>query len=244
MTTICLPNYYALSDYTAQQIVNTIKEKPNCTICMASGHTPAMTADLLVKKLQREKIDYSTITFLGLDEWAGLDSSNTGSCAYFFQQKIFKPLQLPSQQYHLFNALAADLQQECAKMDALISSNGGIDIMVVGIGMNGHIGFNEPGTPFDTLCHIATLDDTTKTVGQKYFSEHVKLQQGITIGLGHLLQSKKAILMANGQKKAEVIYHTVHGTVSERFPASVMQQHAAGFIITDTAAASLLKKPA
>jgi galactosamine-6-phosphate isomerase len=240
MTTICLRNYYDLSDYTAQQIVNTIKEKPNCTICMASGHTPAMTADLLVTKLLREKIDYTHITFLGLDEWVGLAPDNSGSCHYFFQNKIFKPLQLGTQQYHLFNALAANLQQECAAMDERIAASNGIDIMVVGIGMNGHIGFNEPGTSFSSLCHVAALDDTTKTVGQKYFSGHIKLHSGITIGLGHLQQSKKVLLVANGAKKAEVIQKAVQGKVDEQFPASILQRHSNGIVVTDSKAAALL----
>ena len=242
MKTICLKDYEAISNYAADEIANAIKEKPSLVLCMASGHTPALTAELLAKKLLDENIDYSQITFVGLDEWVGMPSANEGSCHYFFKTKLFEPLQLNPSQCFLFNALADDLKIECAKMDAVIADKGGIDIMLVGIGMNGHIGFNEPGTSFNKLCHVAELDNTTKSVGQKYFKEETVLHQGITIGLGHLLNAKKVFLQANGKRKAEVIKKTVEGEVTENFPASIMQQHSNGFILIDEEAASLLTK--
>ncbi len=241
MKTIRFANYAELSDYTAYEIATAIKQQPSLVLCMASGHTPALTAELLVKKLLQEKIDYSQITFLGLDEWVGLPPSNEGSCHYFFRTKLFEPLQLDPSQCFLFDSLADDLQEECNKMDSIIADKGGIDIMLVGIGMNGHIGFNEPGTAFNTLCHVIELDDTTKTVGQKYFKEKTALHQGITIGLGHLMNAKKVFLKADGKRKAEVVQKTVEGEITESFPASIMQQHANGFVIVDEEAASLLK---
>lgn len=242
MTTLRFSNYEELSAYAADEIANAIKEKPNLVLCMASGHTPALTAELLTKKLLDEKTDYSQITFIGLDEWVGLSPENEGSCYYFFNTKLFQPLQLHPSQYFLFDAMANDLQAECKKMDAVIEKHGGIDIMLVGIGMNGHIGFNEPGTPFNNLCHVAELDDTTKTVGQKYFKEKTLLHQGITIGLGHLMNAKKVFLKADGTRKAAVIKKTVEGDVDESFPASIMQLHANGFVVIDEAAAALLTK--
>jgi glucosamine-6-phosphate isomerase len=240
MTTLRFSNYEELSAYAADEIANAIKEKPNLVLCMASGHTPALTAELLTKKLLNEKTDYSQITFIGLDEWVGLSPENEGSCYYFFNTKLFQPLQLHPAQYFLFDAMANDLEAECKKMDDLIEKHGGIDIMLVGIGMNGHIGFNEPGTPFNKLCHVAELDDTTKTVGQKYFKEKTVLHQGITIGLGHLMNAKKVFLKADGTRKGAVIKKTVEGDVDEIFPASIMQLHANGFVVIDEAAAVLL----
>ncbi|MES2848621.1 MAG: glucosamine-6-phosphate deaminase [Bacteroidota bacterium] len=241
MKIIRFANYAELSDYTANEIAAAIKQKPSLVLCMASGHTPALTAELLAKKLLEEKTDYSQITFIGLDEWVGLPPENEGSCFHFFKTKLFQPLQLDPSQYFLFDSLADNLQTECKKMDDLIAEKGGIDIMLVGIGMNGHIGFNEPGTPFNIQCHVAELDDTTKTVGQKYFKEKTVLHQGITIGLGHLLNAKKVFLKADGTRKAEVIKRTAEGEVNENFPASIMQQHANGFVVIDEEAASLLK---
>ena len=236
-------NYQDLSEFAATHIANSIKNKPSLVLCLASGDTPKLTVDLVVKKLKEEKIDFSKITFIGLDEWVGLPPTNTGSCHYFFQNKLIGPLQLQPSQYFLFDALAANLKTECEKMDKYITEKNGIDIMLVGIGMNGHIGFNEPGTSFDNLAHVIELDEITKSVGQKYFNEQVELDKGVTIGFKHLMHAKKVFLIANGSKKAEVVNKTVEGPVTENFPASIMQRHKNGFILIDEDAASLLSKP-
>lgn len=241
MKVIRLNDYQSLSDYTANEIAESIAKNPHIVLCMASGDTPKLTCELLVKKLKEEKIDYSKITFIGLDEWVGLPPTNTGSCYYFFQKKLIEPLQLTQHQYFLFDGLSENLEVECAMMDRAIADRG-IDIMVVGIGMNGHIGFNEPNTPFTNQCHVIDLDESTKAVGQKYFTEQVELNKGITVGLTHLMNTKKVFLIANGTKKAEVINRAVEGPVTENFPASIMQQHKNGCIVVDDEASSLLKK--
>lgn len=235
-------NYEELSGYMAGFVADSIKNNPDLVLCMASGSTPSLTCDLLVKKLKEEHIDHSKFTFIGLDEWVGLPPTNTGSCHYFFHSKIFEPLQLKTSQYHLFNGMSDDLKNECLKMDRFISEKGGIDIMIVGVGMNGHIGFNEPGTSFSGLSHVAELEEITKSVGQKYFTRPVELNKGITIGFGHLVNTKKVFLIANGIKKAEVIKKAVEGTVTTSFPASILQRHPDGIILIDEAAGSLLTK--
>jgi len=236
-------NYEELSDFAATDISDAIKNKPSLVLCLASGDTPKLTVELLVKKLKEKKIDYSKITFIGLDEWVGLSPTNSGSCHYFFQNKLIGPLQLKPSQYFLFDAMEDDLKSECEKMDKFINDRNGIDIMLVGIGMNGHIGFNEPGSSFDNLSHVIELDEITKSIGQKYFNEKVELTKGITIGFKHLLNARKVFLMANGSKKAEVIKKTVEGPVTENFPATIMQKHNNGFVLVDEEAASLLSKP-
>jgi 6-phosphogluconolactonase/glucosamine-6-phosphate isomerase/deaminase len=127
-------------------------------------------------------------------------------------------------------------------MDQFIRDNGGIDIMVVGIGRNGHIGFNEPGIPFENYSHVVQLDEVTTTVGQKYFTEATTLNQGITLGLQHLLDAKEAILIANGEKKAEVIKKSLEGRISVEMPGSVIRKHNNAAVIIDEEAASLLNK--
>ena len=236
-------NYQELSEFAAGDIANSIKNKPSLVLCMASGETPKLTVESLVKKLKEERIDHSRITFIGLDEWVGLPPSTTGSCHYFFQNKLIGPLQLKPSQYFLFDGMAGDLKNECEKMDKFIDEKNGIDIMLVGIGMNGHVGFNEPGASFSNLSHVIELDEITKSVGQKYFTEKMELGKGITIGFKHLLNARKVFLMANGSKKAEVIKKTIEGPVTESFPASIMQKHDNGFVLIDDEAASLLSKP-
>jgi len=125
-------------------------------------------------------------------------------------------------------------------MDNVIKVKNGLDLIVVGVGMNGHIGFNEPGVSFDLYCHVIDLDETTQSVGQKYFKTTTTLKKGITLGLKHLTESKKAILIANGTKKADVIKAIVEGPVDPKMPASIMKEHNKGWIVIDEGAAGKL----
>lgn len=233
-------DYKTLSLQVATEIASMVKLKPGAVLCFASGDTPRLAYNLLSEIAAKEGVDFSGSIFIGLDEWVGIPPENEGSCSYFLHNTIFKPLNIPSGQIHLFNALSGNLAGECAKMDKIIFEKGGIDLMIVGVGMNGHIGFNEPGVPTDKYSHVINLDNTTQTVGQKYFKQPVLLKQGITLGLKHLSEAKKVILMANGNKKAEVIKKAVEEVVNNNMPASIMQNHPGGIIMIDEEAASLL----
>jgi galactosamine-6-phosphate isomerase len=234
-------NYETLATVTANAMITLIQQKPNAVICLASGHTPLLPCQAFVKKVKEQNIDISKVTFLGLDEWVGVPPDNEGSCHYFLYNTVFKPLNLKPNQVHVFNAMANDLAAECKKMDNIISTKGGIDLMIVGIGMNGHIGFNEPGVSFTNYSHVIELDETTIQVGQKYFPSAITLSKGITIGLQHLMDAKQVILIANGEKKAAIIKQTVEEKVSNQIPATIMQTHTNGIIMFDEAAASLIK---
>lgn len=235
-------DYRELSEKTAGIIIDLIKSKPDAVICLASGDSPRLTCQIVAERGIKEQIDFSKFTFIGLDEWVGMPPANEGSCHYFFETLLVNPLQLSLSQVHLFDALSKDLLEECKKLDTVIAEKGGIDLMIVGIGMNGHIGFNEPGVSFDNYSHVIDLDETTITVGQKYFKDAVTLEKGITLGLKHLMNSKKAIVIANGNKKAPVIKQAVQGPVSNLFPASIIQQHEDGYVMIDEEAASLINK--
>jgi len=235
-------DYHSLSAQAAREIIELIKTKPDAVVCLASGDTPRLTCQLVVEKGIQEKVDFSQFTFIGLDEWVGIPPENEGSCNFFFQTLLIKPLNLSSSQVYLFNALSQNPPEECKKMDTVITEKGGIDLMIVGIGMNGHIGFNEPGVSFTNYSHVIDLDESTITVGQKYFKGSTELKQGITLGLQHLMNSRKAIVIANGAKKAGVIKQAVEGSVSNLFPATIIQQHEKGIVLIDEEAASLLNK--
>jgi len=235
-------DYASLSAFAAKEIIHMLKQKPDATLCMASGDSPKLTCELFVKKARDEKVNLSEFFFIGLDEWVGLSGDTEGGCHHDFNKRIFNPLRISPAQYHLFNGLSDDLENECVVMDKIIREKGGIDLMIVGIGMNGHIGFNEPGVDFKLLSHVTELDETTVTVGQKYFQEQVVLQKGITLGLAHLMNAKKVLLLAQGAKKAAVIQKAVEGEISNFFPASIMQQHLHGYVLVDEEAASLLNK--
>lgn len=195
-------DYQQLSEQTANELISLLKQKTNAVICLASGDTPRLTCKLFAEKAIKEKVDTSKFTFIGLDEWVGIPPTNEGSCRHFFESLLISPLKLSASQVSLFDAQVENLDAECKKMDKVIAEKGGIDLMIVGIGMNGHIGFNEPGVSFDNYAHVIDLEETTITVGQKYFKGATVLKQGITLGFKHLMNSKKVIVIANGSKKA------------------------------------------
>lgn len=233
-------DYHALSTAAADEMIALLNDKPDAVICLASGHTPQLTCELFVISALENKTDLSRFTFIGLDEWVGIPPEDPGTCHYFFQKELFQQLDISPSQIHLFDALAEDLDAECKKMDAVIAAKGGIDLMIVGIGMNGHIGFNEPGVSFELYSHVMELDDITKSVGQKYFASFTNLHQGITIGLQHLQDAKRVLLLANGSKKAELVKETVQGELTNAFPASIMQLHPNGVVMLDVEASALL----
>ena len=236
------PDYERLSNFVANEVLEYIKKKPDAVVCLASGDSPKLTYNLIAEKGRAQNINFQNVTFIGLDEWVGIAPGNPGSCKYFLMENIFIPLQLAPRQIHMFDGLSTNLAEECKNMDAVIHSKGGLDVMVVGIGMNGHIGFNEPGISPDLYAHVADLEETTKSVGQKYFKEQTRLEKGITIGLKYLTESKKPILIANGEKKAEIIQKALEGPVSMKLPASIIQKHPNSLVALDELAASLLKK--
>jgi glucosamine-6-phosphate isomerase len=234
-------DYQILSSHVAPEIIELAKNKPDAVLCLASGHSPVLTYALMAKRANAGEVDFSRCSFIELDEWLGIPPGKEGSCAFFLETKIFQPLDISSSQIHLFNALNSNPERECEIMDETISQKGGIDLMLVGIGMNGHIGFNEPGSSFDNYSHVIELDDTTRAVGQKYFTQQTALQKGITLGLKHLMQSKKVILIANGIKKAEVIRKALEGEISNQMPASIIRTHPDSVVMIDEEAASLLQ---
>lgn len=237
MTIRTFPDYQALSEATAHLIIEVLKQKPEALICIASGDTPLGVCKFLA---QADKKLFEKCTFVGLDEWVGMDQNDKGSCKYSVYQHLFIPLNIPSERLIYFDAKAQDLASECQKVNEFIASHGGLDVMLVGVGMNGHIALNEPHTPFDVYAHVSDLEDITKSVGQKYFTKPTILTQGITLGLGHLREAKLPILMANSSKKSRVIQRALTEEITEQFPASIFQKIEHSVIMLDLEAAQEL----
>lgn len=232
------PDATELARHTAQHIASLLQTKPDALLCLASGETPIPTFHALVELAQTGHANVNECTFVGLDEWVGFGPTDAGSCGYYLYRDLFGPLKLRPEQIHYFNAKAADLPAECQKIDAVIRERGGLDLLLVGIGMNGHIALNEPGTPFTNYCHVVDLAETTKEVGQKYFDTPTELSRGITLGLQHLTEANEVILMATGHRKAEVIRRAMEGPITEDFPASIIQTHPNAHVWVDSEAGS------
>lgn len=233
-------DYEALSRHTAQHIADLLNRKPDALICAASGDTPVGTYRALVQLVKEGKTSVEHCTFVGLDEWVGLGPESEGSCASYLQRELFGPLNIGPEQCRLFDAKAADLEAECDDMTRFVDERGGFDLILVGVGLNGHIALNEPGTPFNLKAHVSELAETTIIVGQKYFSEPTDLTLGITTGLQQLMEAREAILLASGSKKAPAIQMALEGPVTEEFPASILQTHPKGYVWLDQEAASEL----
>ncbi len=230
------PDYEALSHRAADEIIRQLQQNPEAVLCLAAGDTPRLSYDTLVARAAQEGFDFSQCTFVGLDEWVGIPPDNAGSCSWFLHLHLFKPLAISPSQIYLFDALSSDLEAECRKMNDIIREKGGIDLMLVGIGMNGHIGFNEPGTPADSYAHVIDLDATTRSVGQKYFNQQTSLSKGITLGLKHLLEARHAILIASGHRKADIIRQALEGPVTSDIPATILRTHPNCDLMVDEAA--------
>ena len=228
-----------LAKHTAEKIYQQILEKPNSLLCLAGGETPRLTYQCLVEMLLENNINVSKLKFISLDEWVGIAKNNLGSCFYFLNETIYQPLAIAQKNIFFFDAMSDDLKFELVKINNVVECNQGIDLMLAGVGMNGHVGFNEPGISGDLSAHIINLDAITQNVGQKYFSEDTKLTQGITLGMGQFVQSKTAILLATGKKKAGIVQKLLQEPISNSVPASYIRQHHNGFVFLDQEAASL-----
>lgn len=235
-----LKDHQELSEFVATAILHQVMEKPDSVICIASGDTPKLAYELAAEKGQNQQINFEKVRFIGLDEWVGVPVDLPGNCGEFLKKTILNPLGIPEKHIFLFDSMATDLEQECEKMDMVIDKLGGIDLMVVGIGMNGHIGFNEPGVSTQLKSHVALLQETTRSVGQKYFKQQVPIEKGITLGLQHLQDARKVILMANGRHKSEIIQKTLEKGFSDDVPASLLRNLDNSMVILDQDAASLL----
>lgn len=240
MKTFISEDYAQLSQAVAQKVTDCVKAKPNALICIAGGDTPLGVFAALVEAQKQERVDFSRTQFLGLDEWLGLGKADKGSCREMVWSHLFDKLALRDEQICFFDGLTNNPKAECQRVDGYIAQHGPIDCIVLGIGMNGHIGFNEPGAALDNTCHVIDLDPITQTVSVKYFGTARDVKQGISLGLKTILAAKQIVLMASGEKKAPIVAETVNHPATNAIPSTLVKttQHATLFV--DKAAASLL----
>ncbi|MFT6879913.1 MAG: galactosamine-6-phosphate isomerase [Arcticibacterium sp.] len=227
-----------LSESVAGFIIALLKEKPNATLVLTSGDTPKRAYQIISQKAPKGL--FKNCLIIGLDEWVGIGPENEGSCCSIVKENLLKPQAIPESNYTFFDSLNIDLDAECIRVDNLIKARGGLDFILVGIGLNGHIGLNEPGYSFGHYCHVTEIAQMTIDVGQKYFKTETPLTKGITVGLKHLLEAKAAMIMASGIKKAAIIKETVSAKISPEIPSTVFQLHANGYVWLDEAAGRLI----
>ena len=240
MKTHTYPDYPHLCNAVAQNIIDCVKAKPEALICIAGGDTPLGVFKILVETHQQARVDFSHCRFVGLDEWIGLGQTDKGSCREMLWNHLFKKLNLRDEQVCFFDGLSSSPQEECLRVDRYIEQYGPIDYIVLGIGMNGHIGFNEPGVSPENTSHIIQLDPITQSVSVKYFDTVREVKQGISLGLKTILAARSIILMANGEKKAAIVAKTINEPASNKIPSTLIKVAPQATLYIDNAAASTL----
>jgi glucosamine-6-phosphate isomerase len=240
MKQIIYKDYTELSVKTAEMIAAIITEKPDALLCFPAGETSLGTFEHLVKLHKTGKLSFKKCRIVGLDEWANIGEMKSENCFSFMKKHLFDLIDYSEENLCFFDGESSDLKSECNRTDSFIRKNGPIDMMLLGAGMNGHLGLNEPGTPFNLYSHIVELDETTKVVGQKYFSGKVILSKGVSLGIKYVMESKTVILQMNGSRKAEVARKLIDSDVSPSFPASAIKAHSNSYLLLDKEAAGKL----
>ena len=235
-------DYNELSIKAAKKVADYINSNPNKLVCFAAGNTPLGMLRELVTIQDRGEVDLSTVYYAALDEWVGLGLDDAGSCVKVMTDVFYQPAGIPKKMIHLFNGLDKNTDRQCREMERWLSSHGGIGFTLLGIGMNGHIGLNEPGTPETEGCLSVPLADITKLVSFKYFGRELPITTGITIGLRTLLGACTVVLLASGSAKAPIIKSSLQGPITLSVPASLFQKHENIFAMLDKKAASLLER--
>lgn len=226
MKFIVVDSYEKLSRKAANIIAAQMISKPGCVLGLATGSSPIGTYENLAKMCADGDIDFADVTSVNLDEYAGLDASNDQSYRYFMNTNLFSKVNIDIKRTHVPDGCAADLSKEGERYDKLIEELGGIDLQLLGIGLDGHIGFNEPDDVFTAETHCVELDESTIEANARFFASKDDVpRQAITMGMKSIMQAKKILLIANGQNKKEILEKAFYGPVSPKVPASILQLH-------------------
>lgn len=234
-------DYDEMSRITASRIIRHINENPTGLYCFAGGDTPVGTMRLIACAAREGLVDLAQAYFVELDEWVGVDERDPGSCISYLRRNLYEPAGIDETRVHRFDSTAADLEGECAAADEFVAVHGGISLALLGVGVNGHLGFNEPDSALDAAAHVVELTETTRTVGTKYFDSatpeaHTAASQGITLGLAQLLGARELIIQANGAKKHDAIARVLKGVYDPAWPVTCMWRHQNACLVVDEAA--------
>jgi len=241
MKVIITKNYNDMSAKAARFVLAQLWRKPNAVLGFATGETPIGMYKQLVRAHEQGRADFGHVTTFNLDEYWGLSQNDPNGYHHFMSQYLFKKVNVPLSQIHLPPGRAEDAEEASREYEQLIKKAGGIDVQVLGIAPNGHIGFNEPGTPFDSRTHLAKLSAETRRKNAVHFNKKPVPSHAITMGLGTIMEAKKIVLLASGKEKAHAVADAIEGKVTTRVPASVLQWHPDVTVILDEAAASRLQ---
>ncbi len=225
----------------AEIFTNEVKNNPDCVLGLATGASPIPTYQNIIATYNKGGISFKGVKTYNLDEYCNLPKADKNSYYTFMHEQLFNSLDILEENVHFLDGNAADCEAECQRYDNEINATGGIDIQLLGIGNNAHIGFNEPADEFTTGSFKVQLTESTINANKIYFDENPMPTHALTMGIKQIMAAKKIVLIATGPKKAEAVKNMIEGAVTPQVPASILQEHADVIIFLDEAAASLLK---
>ncbi len=232
-------NSKQIDEEVANIFIQTIQNNPHCVLGLATGSSPLGVYQRLVQACNNHQVSFKDVTTFNLDEYVGLSEDHPQSYRYFMNHNLFNHIDIDKKNTHVPSGLN---MEEVTNYDTKIQKAGGIDLQILGIGSNGHIAFNEPGTPLDSFTHIVELKESTRKDNARFFNSMEEVPtHAVSMGLASILKAKKIVLIATGQNKAKAIQALVENDVNVSLPASVLKNHPDATIYVDEAAASLLK---
>lgn len=240
MKVIITENYAEMSQKAAEIIIEIVKNNPNAVLGLATGSSPIGTYQNMIKDHQENGTSYKNVSSVNLDEYVSLTADHDQSYAYFMRTNLFDHIDIDQKNTNLPNGVASDLQAECDRYNKLLETLVP-DVQVLGLGSNGHIGFNEPNTPFDAVTHPVKLTENTIKDNSRLFNSIDEVpRQALSMGIKNIMQAKSILMVVSGKNKAEAVKGMVQGKITPELPASVLQLHPFVTIVCDKDAASLL----
>ena len=237
MKVIVCESYEDMSRRAAKIFAETIVEKPTCVLGFATGSTPLGMYNEFIRMHKEEGLDFSRATSFNLDEYYPISPDNDQSYRYFMEKNLFEHINIPASATHVPNGSAIDAEAECAAYDKMIEDFGGIDIQVLGIGVNGHIAFNEPDDALVAATHVTTLTDSTVEANSRFFASKDDVPRyALTMGIGSIMKARKIVLLASGANKKDALSVLLSGKITTACPASVLNMHPDVTILCDSAA--------
>ncbi|WP_026486119.1 glucosamine-6-phosphate deaminase [Caldanaerobius polysaccharolyticus] len=234
-------DYKDMSRKAAEMVAWEIKNKPDLVLGLATGSTPLGMYGELVEMYKKGIIDFSNVVSFNLDEYIGLPADHEQSYHYYMHKNFFDHINIKPENIHIPDGCAEDLEKECERYEEAIRESGGIDLQILGLGVNGHIGFNEPDTNIDTKTHVVQLAKETIEANKRFFHSAEEVpRKAITMGVGTIMKAKKIMLLASGQNKAKAIRETIKGYLTTNVPSTVLALHPDVTLVIDRKAASLI----
>lgn len=242
MLVIVKDSYEEMGKEAALIIVDRLRKKPNLVLGLATGSTPLSLYRELIRLHHEEGLDFSKVVTFNLDEYVGLLPTHDQSYHRFMRKNLFDQLNIPDSHIHVPDGMAHDIDAFCAWYEKRIESVGGIDLQLLGIGANGHIAFNEPGSSFGSRTRVKTLSEATRHDNARFFKTLNEVPKyALTMGIGTIMDARELVLVANGALKADAIQAAVEGPLTAMCPASVVQLHRRTYVILDREAAGKLQ---